>query len=232
MRDHPPPPSYTTILHLSYNRSLTPPSYTTILHQSYNWPSWQHTIVSNSHIRPAPAFSASIWTCQYSRFQIICTLHKSAAKRLVLVHMQVLALLQAFERQLSNITGYLRLSSLTGQIHPAVKKITKAGVQLSTIWRKEASSQSWQSAVGPQLGIVLAVRRSLQIGPITVRSSLRLPDRPFPARPTQFGDGNRQPGNQRPLNFRIGWQSARRCIRFCTVFLQPMSIEMFYLLLH
>ena len=90
----------------------------------------------------------------------------------------------------------------------------------------------WQSAVGPQLGIVLAVRRSLQIGPITVRSSLRLPDRPFPARPTQFGDGNRQPGNQRPLNFRIGWQSARRCIRFCTVFLQPMSIEMFYLLLH
>ena len=64
---------------------------------------------------------------------------------LVLVHVQVLALSQAFERQLdqlSNITGYLRLSSLTGQIHPAVKKITKAGVQLSTIWRKEASSQS------------------------------------------------------------------------------------------
>ena len=40
----------------------------------------------------------------------------------------------------------------------------------------------------------------------------RLPDRPFPPRPTQFGDGNRQQGgNQRPasLNFRIGWQSAR-----------------------
>ena len=132
MRDHPPPPSYTTILHQSYI-ILSP------------WPSWQHTIGSNSHIRPAPAFSASIWTCQYSRFQIICTLHKSAAKRLVLVHVQVLALSQAFERQLdqlSNITGYLRLSSLTGQIHPAVKKITKAGVQLSTIWRKEASSQS------------------------------------------------------------------------------------------
>ena len=106
----------------------------------------------------------------------------------------------------------------TGQIQPAVKKITKAGVQLSTIWgsRKEAVASIWEHissgkvAWGPQLGIVLAIGRSLQIGPITVRSSPDCLTARF--HPTQFEDGNQQQGgNQRPasLNFRIGWQSAR-----------------------
>ena len=73
-------------------------------------------------------------------------------------------------------------------------------LKLVPIWvlRKEAGSIWCHISSGKvqwraQLEIVLAVERSPQIGPITVRSSRDcLTDRPFPPGPTQFGDGNQR----------------------------------------